>query len=1069
MANVTDTLAEGATRTVTRAKHQSDTSYTNISSGTLTIDGTYGQLVVNDDGTYSYTVTQIDTTVQQMGENDALTDTFLITLSEAGGAVTKTGDQQLDIIIDGTNDQPSGTVTISGTTTQGEELTANLSSLTDQEGVGTPSYQWQSSSDDGTSWGDISGATSTAYTLTQTEVDQLVRVTVSYTDNAGAAESVESSATTAVANANDAPVAVDDTGTAIEAGGVSNGTAGTAATGNVLTNDTDVDTSVNQSETKAVSAITHATTGSGTVGVALAGTYGSVTINADGSYSYSIDDANASVQALKSSTDTLTDTFTYTVADAGGLTDQGNLVVTIQGANDAPTLSTAISTQNLTTALTNNGWEFTFASDTFADLDSGDVLSYAATLADDSALPAWLSFDAATRTFSSSNVTVSTDISVKVTATDLANASISDTFTIDVEDVGDAVPTLTTPTAISLSDTAAEDSFTGQSGTLSGSLGGSGTGPIEYGIFGVTASGGSATKVGSFGTLVVTTADGSYTFTPNASEINGLSSDASESFLVTVTDTGNGYSASKQLTINLTAANDTPTLETLTAIDIADTTAQGDLTSAESGSLTADDRDADASLSYTLTGSSDNGDGTISTVGSYGTLTLTTATGAYLYQPNAGAVDMLDEGDSATDSFTLGVSDGTASTTQGLTVNLTGADDAPVITSAATGTVAENAATSTVAYTVTADDPDGDASLSYSLSGTDASAFSINSSNGEITLNSAADFETQSSYSINVGVSDDGGATTVSEAVVINVTDQNDAPTASGGTVTVAADTTYSFQISDFGFSDVDASSDTLQSVRIDTLPMVGTFILSGVAVLAGDEIAVADITAGNLAFITAADAAGAGYASFTYSVSDGTAYSATPATMTVNAGYSLTGSVTFWGDGSPMSGVGVTVSGQSGTSATDGSFALEAIVDEDGTVDVAATKSGIDLIDKSESGLTLTDVLSGLKLYLGKSLPESYSSPYNYIAADFDASGDISLTDVLNMLKYYLGKPTTNDVKPEWAFVDVADAATNASSLNKTSTTPHAIDQDISADETIELVGILRGDVDGSWEAPLG
>jgi len=75
--------------------------------------------------------------------------------------------------------------------------------------------------------------------------------------------------------------------------------------------------------------------------------------------------------------------------------------------------------------------------------------------------------------------------------------------------------------------------------------------------------------------------------------------------------------------------------------------------------------------------------------------------------------------------------------------------------------------------------------------------------------------------------------------------------------------------------------------------------------------------------------------------------------------------------------------------------------------------------------------------------------------------------------LKYYLGKSTTNNVEPEWAFVDKADftddevdtiAGADGNPLSKLNTTPHTIDQDISVDGTIELVGVLRGDVDGSW-----
>jgi hypothetical protein len=167
-----------------------------------------------------------------------------------------------------------------------------------------------------------------------------------------------------------------------------------------------------------------------------------------------------------------------------------------------------------------------------------------------------------------------------------------------------------------------------------------------------------------------------------------------------------------------------------------------------------------------------------------------------------------------------------------------------------------------------------------------------------------------------------------------------------------------------------------------------------------------------------------------------------------------------------------LTVVGQNGTSAaTTGAFSVEAIADADGEVDVTASLAGPE--NNVTSGLSLTDVLAGLKLYLGKSLPESYSSPYNYIAADFDADNDVDLSDVLNMLKYYLGKSTTNNVEPEWAFVDKADftddvvdtiAGADGNPLSKLNTTPHTIDQDISVDGTIELVGVLRGDVDGSW-----
>jgi hypothetical protein len=87
---------------------------------------------------------------------------------------------------------------------------------------------------------------------------------------------------------------------------------------------------------------------------------------------------------------------------------------------------------------------FTVAANTFADVRCpyGDTLTYTATLASGAALPSWLSFDAATRTFcgTPANADVGS-IDIKITATDGSNALASDEFRITVANVNDA-PTL---------------------------------------------------------------------------------------------------------------------------------------------------------------------------------------------------------------------------------------------------------------------------------------------------------------------------------------------------------------------------------------------------------------------------------------------------------------------------------------------------------------------------------------------------------------------------------------------------------------------------------------------------
>ena len=95
----------------------------------------------------------------------------------------------------------------------------------------------------------------------------------------------------------------------------------------------------------------------------------------------------------------------------------------------------------------------------------------------------------------------------------------------------------------------------------------------------------------------------------------------------------------------------------------------------------------------------------------------------------------------------------------------------PILTSADTSTVEENASTDTVIYDVEANDPDND-NLTYSVSGTDASYFTVDSDDGEIRLLEPADYETKDSYTFDVTASD--GELSDTKTVTVNVTDINE-------------------------------------------------------------------------------------------------------------------------------------------------------------------------------------------------------------------------------------------------------------------------------------------------------
>jgi VCBS repeat-containing protein len=111
----------------------------------------------------------------------------------------------------------------------------------------------------------------------------------------------------------------------------------------------------------------------------------------------------------------------------------------------------------------------------------------------------------------------------------------------------------------------------------------------------------------------------------------------------------------------------------------------------------------------------------------------------------------------------------------------------------------------------------------------------------------------------------DGGAS--GGGVNVDVVAVNDAPSGADHVVSAVEDSAYVFAVADFGFSDPDHHN--FASVKVATRPAAGTLLLNGSAVQAGDVIAVAEIQAGHLTFLAAANANGTGYASFTFQVAD--------------------------------------------------------------------------------------------------------------------------------------------------------------------------------------------------------
>src|SRR6185437_16817929 len=106
------------------------------------------------------------------------------------------------------------TNTISGTAQEGQVLTSNATA-NDVDAV--LHYQWQSSSNGGTTWTDLTGFTASTYTVAETDETHLIRVNVSSTDSDGtSAAAVASTATTAVTDITPAILTNTISGTAQE-------------------------------------------------------------------------------------------------------------------------------------------------------------------------------------------------------------------------------------------------------------------------------------------------------------------------------------------------------------------------------------------------------------------------------------------------------------------------------------------------------------------------------------------------------------------------------------------------------------------------------------------------------------------------------------------------------------------------------------------------------------------------------------------------------------------------------------------------------------------------------------
>ena len=316
------------------------TSYSSASDSGVageTIQGLYGTLTIAADGTYSYTrdagtpggVEDSFDYVITDDDGDTSTATLVISIADspvtldlpvAGGATTQVDEAGLAAGSDAASNSEftSGTFTftapdgpavltidgaplVAGQTYSGSFGTLTITSV----GNGTVGYTYElTTNTDG-------DTTSDSFAIVVTDQD---------------GDSISGDLEIAIVD--DVPTARPDTDSVTEDGPL-------LASGNVITDAEANGDNGGDTQGADGAAVTDVDFGAtdGTPGTPLQGLYGTLTLNADGSYSYELDNTNETVQGLDE-TESLTEVFTYTLTD--GDTDESvtTLTITINGADD---------------------------------------------------------------------------------------------------------------------------------------------------------------------------------------------------------------------------------------------------------------------------------------------------------------------------------------------------------------------------------------------------------------------------------------------------------------------------------------------------------------------------------------------------------------------------------------------------------------------------------------------------------------------------------------------------------------------------------------------------------------
>ncbi|BDQ64584.1 VCBS domain-containing protein [Shewanella xiamenensis] len=779
-------------------------------------DGNYGTFSIDADGNWTYVLNNSHIDVQSLAAGETLTRN--ITVTSADGTATHTvtitivgANDPADITVgEGQGDTDNGTVTEDGDSDTDVATVQTVGGKLDVTDVdnGEAVFQVQTNVADG-NYGtfSIDADGNWTYVLNNSHIDvQSLAAGETLTRNitvTSADGTATHTVTITIVGANDpADITVGegqgdtDNGTVTEDGDSDTDVATVQTVGGKL-DVTDVDNgeAVFQVQTNVAD-----------------GNYGTFSIDADGNWTYVLNNSHIDVQSLAAG-ETLTRNITVTSADG---TATHTVTITIVGTNDSP-------------VITNNATQLVGSVVEAGDLDDGtDVAGtptatgqFSATDVDNGATQTWSVQGTPDTTYGSFSVDATGKWTYTLDNTKAATQALAEgqsqqlTFTVRVtDDKGAWVDQLVTITIVGTNDSPVITNNATQlvgsvveAGDLDDGTDVAGT-PTATGQLSATDVDNGATQTWSvqgtpdttYGSFSVdATGKWTYTLDNTKAATQALAEGQSQqlTFTVRVTD-DKGAWVDQLVTITIVGTNDSPVITNNATQLVGSVVEAGDLddgtdvagTPTATGQLSATDVDNGAAQTWSVQGTPDT---------TYGSFSVD-ATGKWTYtlDNTKAATQALAEGQSQQLTFTVRVTDDKGAwVDQLVTITIVGTNDSPVITNNATqlvGSVVEAgdlddgtdvAGTPTATGQLSATDVDNGAAQTWSVQGTPDTtygSFSVDATgkwtytldNTKAATQALAEGQSQQ-LTFTVRVTDDKGAW-VDQLVTITIVGTNDSP-----------------------------------------------------------------------------------------------------------------------------------------------------------------------------------------------------------------------------------------------------------------------------------------------------